>query len=278
MSELSRDETIKYTKNFLLNSPPGEFMEVVQDVRTLLQDDVLINEIAPATFREYNTDQMLDVKSPNGSHQFLITKFGELSPNEYLDPRGKVAVTFDHIEQKVKGSKPHDLDHDVEPYRASLDEALTNYVNEHYQYGVVTVYGSKSGSTYTLHACISSAKFNPGNYWNGRWRSVWKITFKANDVANLEGNLRAVVHYYEDGNVQLNTKFAPKVSANVGNPTQTASELTKVIKKAEQDYHTAVESTYATMGDTTFKALRRVLPITKNRLDWERIRNEKMKN
>jgi capping protein alpha len=278
MSELSRDEIIKYTKNFLLNSPPGEFMEVVQDVRTLLQDDVLINEIAPTTFREYNTDQMLNVQSPAGSHQFLITKFGELSPNEYLDPRGKTAVTFDHIEQKVKGSKPYEMDSEVEPFRASLDEALTKYIEDHFQYGVVTVYGSKSGPTYTLHACISSAKFNPGNFWNGRWRSVWKITFKANDVANLEGALRCSVHYYDDGNVQLNTKFSPKVQTNVGNPSQTASEIAKAIKKAEQDYQTALETTYNTMGDTTFKALRRVLPITKNRLDWERIKNEKMKN
>jgi hypothetical protein len=43
------------------------------DVRTLLPDEKLINDTAPATFREYNTDQMLRV--PNGDHQVCYFPF-----------------------------------------------------------------------------------------------------------------------------------------------------------------------------------------------------------
>ena len=42
------------------------------DVRGLLSDDSLINDTAPATFREWNTDQMLQVKSPKGNHEVCI--------------------------------------------------------------------------------------------------------------------------------------------------------------------------------------------------------------
>ena len=48
-------------------------MVVIADVRGLLADDSLINDSAPSTFREWNTDQMLQVKSPNGSHEVRMT-------------------------------------------------------------------------------------------------------------------------------------------------------------------------------------------------------------
>jgi len=42
------------------------------------------------------------------------------------------------------------------------------------------VYGSEAPhGVKTLTACISSAKFNPSNFWNGRWRSVWTVTLSA---------------------------------------------------------------------------------------------------
>ena len=61
MSDLSAQEMIKIANGFMLNAPPGEFMEVVTDVRGLLGDDSIINDSAPQTFRQYNTNQMLQV-------------------------------------------------------------------------------------------------------------------------------------------------------------------------------------------------------------------------
>ena len=44
------------------------------------------------------------------------------------------------------------------------------------------------------------------SYRNGRWRSVWTMTFNPNALGEkypLEGAVKVQVHYYEDGNVQL---------------------------------------------------------------------------
>jgi capping protein alpha len=270
MSEVSNEEIIDIANNFLLSSPPGEFMEVVTDVRALLPNESLINESAPRTFREYNTEQMVQVDSPKG-HKVLITKYGEISDGEYLDPKGGVVLSYDHIKQEVTGSRPiggGDLEKDVESLRAAFEKEAFNYVGEHYPHGTTTVYG-KDGK---VIVCISSARFNPHNFWNGRWRSVW--TYHSGE---LVGHFKIVVHYYEDGNVQLNTDTTQTVNIpSSGGSDSIAQAAFKAIAKAEQSFQESLDSSYRSMGDTTFKALRRALPITRTRIDWNKIKNYKI--
>lgn len=270
MAEVSNEELAQIASSFLLNSPPGEFMEVVTDVRRLLPNESIINSTAPATFRQYNLDQMLIVESPSQGHKLVISKHGEVADGEFLDPQGKQVIMFDHIKQIVTGSRPisNELDDSLEPLRAAFEKQVLEYVSEHYPNGAASVYG-KDGQ---IVVCISSARFNPNNYWNGRWRSVW--TFSNGE---LNGHFKLVVHYYEDGNVQLNTNTNQKQTVSEGSsPEATATAAVKAIAKAEQNYQSAIETSYNTMGDTTFKALRRALPITRQKIDWNKIRNYKI--
>jgi len=120
--------------------------------------------------------------------------------------------------------------------------------------------------------CISSARFNPANFWNGRWRSVW--TFSNGE---LVAHFKIVVHYYEEGNVQLMTDTTQKISiTETGNPDTVATAAIKAITKVEQAYQQALDTSYNTMGETTFKALRRALPITRTKIDWNKIKNYKL--
>eukprot|EP00013_Stygamoeba_regulata_P001125 CAMPEP_0177634562 /NCGR_PEP_ID=MMETSP0447-20121125/3434_1 /TAXON_ID=0 /ORGANISM="Stygamoeba regulata, Strain BSH-02190019" /LENGTH=286 /DNA_ID=CAMNT_0019136291 /DNA_START=118 /DNA_END=978 /DNA_ORIENTATION=+ len=279
MGEVSQAEIVDICNSFLLNAPPGEFMEVVTDVRGLLKNDAIINDTAPNTFRKWNTDQML--QAPNGNHDALITAYNEVNFNEYVDPRGNCVVQFDHIRQEVTGTRPlaGELDSQIEPFRSAIDDAVANYCSEHYENGTSAAYSSReSDGSFNVTVCLSSSKFNPNNFWNGRWRSVYSVIFKPNGAANISGYLRINVHYYEDGNVQLVAEANKRAQANGGDPGRLAAEVAKVIAKIEQDYHNAIENSYATMGDTTFKALRRVLPITRQKIDWNKIKNYKIGN
>lgn len=270
MGDVTEDEIIDIANNFLLSAPPGEFMEVVTDVRALLPKESLINESAPRTFREYNTEQMVQVDSPKG-HKVLITKYGEVADGDYLDPKGGLVLHYDHIKQEVTGQRAisgSDLDSSVESLRAAFEKEAFTYCGEHYPHGTTTVYG-KDGK---IIICISSARFNPHNFWNGRWRSVW--TYHAGE---LVGHFKIVVHYYEDGNVQLNTNTTQNVTISAsGGSDAVASAAIKAIAKAEQAFQEALDSSHRSMGDTTFKALRRALPITRQRIDWNKIKNYKI--
>lgn len=264
--EISQEEIIQISNNFLLNAPPGEFLEVVTDVRGLLGNDTLLNDTAPQIFRKWNTDQMIQVQV--GDHQVLITPYNEINDCEYIDPKGNCVVRYDHIRGEVTGTRPigGELDGQIEPYRSAIGDSIANYCAEHYENGTSAAFSSReSDGSFNVTVCISSSKFNPNNFWNGRWRSVYSIVFKPNGQATISGNLKVNVHYYEDGNVQLVANANKRSQASASDPGRLAQEVGKIIAKLEQDYHNAVEASYNTMGDTTFKALRRVLPITRQK-------------
>jgi capping protein alpha len=274
MSDVTDEQLMQIANGFLLAAPPGELNEVVQDVRCLLNNDDLLNRNAAETFRTYNTNQMIQVQ--NGDHDVLITKMGEIGTNEYLDPIGKKVITFDHIKQQITSQREikGELDSSIEPFRKAIEDSTVNYVKDHYQNGAPAVYSTKDGSEIKITICISSSKFSPTNFWGGRWRSTWIAKFKAGGELKLEGTVAVQVHYYEDGNVQLNTKFLKSTGLKAPSDAKALAEAClKEIGKLEQEYHTALEHSYNTMGETTFKALRRVLPITRERIKWEKIKN-----
>jgi len=81
------------------------------------------------------------------------------------------------------------------------------------------------------------------------------------------------VHYFEDGNVQLNTEAmkAAFVTAESSRPEAMAAVAIRAIGDLEALYQSDLEDNYHAMDGTTFKALRRILPITRNKVDWEKI-------
>jgi len=76
------------------------------------------------------------------------------------------------------------------------------------------------------------------------------------------------VHYYEDGNVALNT--SRKVSeVNVGDG---GSEIVRKIAQIEKQYQEEVNRALVGMNEGSFRGLRRQLPVTRQRIEWEKVR------
>ncbi|WVW82889.1 hypothetical protein I302_104902 [Kwoniella bestiolae CBS 10118] len=121
---------------------------------------------------------------------------------------------------------------------------------------------------YTLE--IVGNKYNPNNFWTGRWRTKWVVDKASGKV---DGDINVDVHYYEQGNVQLATKHSasfPLPTEEVGGQT-IASQIVTTISKIETAYHLELNDVYGELGDKAFRALRRALPVTRQKMDWEKV-------
>ena len=114
-------------------------------------------------------------------------------------------------------------------------------------------------------------------YRSGRWRSEYIVDTSAQ---SLEGKILVNVHYYEQGNVQLSTthtvslSLPPAISPSGG--ASAASKVLALIEAEEGKYQTSLSDAYAEMSEKTFKGLRRALPMTRSKLDWDRVLGYKL--
>lgn len=278
-AELSDEQKVEMAKWFLLNSPAGEIQYVAKDIRAVLNDDNVYTVAAEEAFPLYNKSHMLCIQLPDGSGDVLITSFGEIDKNEYLDPRTAQVAIIDHLKQvckKVRPASDEELPSAyVEDYRCALDAEVMKYVGETYPKGIFAVYCVKGkdaedeGYNFELVVVISAARHSPQNFCNGSWRSIWNVEF-TNDLQMVEmrGSMQVGAHYFEEGNVQFDANHDCKDTTQVQSPDDTALSLVHIIRQHETEYMTSLQKSYLNLSDTTFKDLRRKLPVTRTLFPW----------
>jgi hypothetical protein len=80
------------------------------------------------------------------------------------------------------------------------------------------------------------------------------------------------VHYYEDGNVRLLT--SKPVSASI--TSASATSIVREIAVAEKKYQEEVNRGFTNLSEGAFKGLRRQLPITRQKIEWDKIAGYKL--
>ena len=75
------------------------------------------------------------------------------------------------------------------------------------------------------------------------------------------------VHYYEDGNVRLQTKKAVSASVSSG----TGAGISKEIASAEKRYQEELNRGFTSLSEGAFKGLRRQLPVTRQKIEWDKV-------
>ncbi|KAG6474828.1 hypothetical protein ZIOFF_064043 [Zingiber officinale] len=267
--ELSDKQKAEIARWFLTSAPAGEIQYVAKDVRSILGDDKIYELAAAEAFPVYNKTHFIALQMPDRSGDVLITTYGELDKNNYLDPRTAQVATVDHAKQVCTSLRPANdeelpsayveefrrrigpmclllpLQHlkkeedTREKLRGSLDAELSKYVAETYPKGTCAVYSTSGkdsegpGVDFEFAVVISAAKHSPQNFCNGSWRSIWTVDFKDDtQIVEIKGKIQVVAHYFEEGNVQLDAKNECKDS-------------------------------------TIFQDLRRKLPVTRTLFPWQ---------
>ena len=152
-----------------------------------------------------------------------------------------------------------------------------------------------------VHLCISSSKFSPKNFWNGGWRSAWAVSvgggaggggvggggagpgMGAAAAARLSGSIAVSAHYFEEGNVQMSSshecsdvlvQVRPPGAAGPADPTDLAplaAAVVEAVKAEETQFLGGLMEFYEYNNSTTYKELRRMLPVTRTKFAWEQM-------
>lgn len=101
---------------------------------------------------------------------------------------------------------------------------------------------------------------------NGRYRAIYQVPVSSSSTT-VTGNIYVDVHYYEDGNVALSTNKPISLSV----PSLSAEAVISKIAAAERDYQEELNRAFSRLAEGAFKALRRQLPITRQKVEWEKV-------
>jgi len=275
------DERIQVASAFVLQSPPGEINDVLNDVRVIVNDDDILEDGLLPALREYNLAQFTLVDVPDADHQTIVSDAARLQDSDeeeerFLDPRSKTSFRFDHLRLEASDPRPEELDPVSEPLRAALESVALSYLAAHYADGVAAIFASQPPNHFTVQ--IVSNKYNPSNYWSGRWRSQYDIDLA--ESKTIQGKVLVHVHYYEQGNVQLETSHdvsipIPPAVVNAS-PSGAANKILALIEAEETRLQASLNVAYHDMSEKAFKGLRRALPLTRQKIDWDKVTGYKL--
>jgi len=178
-------------------------------------------------------------------------------------------MRFDHRKRKFLEvtDQKQVLSERINGYRVAIEKELKAYVESSYKAGkcVSAVYGADSG---VITLCLSAANVHLGNFWTGSWRGVYQLNVSSPTTVELKTDIKINVHYFEDGNVQLHTKFPARNSVQVSDEKKTAAAVLKIIRQLETEFQANLEQMYIEMHSHTFKQMRRFYPLSKQPMNW----------
>ncbi|KAJ5974639.1 hypothetical protein N7481_011849 [Penicillium waksmanii] len=256
--------TIEHASAFIEGAPPGELADVVADVQALTSEEGdIIPSLAPA-FERYNEAQLTTVKLPGSSQEVIVSEFNKVEGNRYFDPESQTSFEIDHITQTASAAQSAPLESQNADLIKSLIKSLGIHAREHYPDCSYGVYPTENDSAVAI--LLVANRYSPNNFWNGRFRAIYQVPVSSSSTS-INGKIHVDVHYYEDGNVSLNTTKPIALSV----PSISAESIISRIATAERDYQEELNRAFVAMAEGTFKGLRRQLPITRQKVEWEKV-------
>lgn len=266
--EVTPEEKLQIVQHLLLSSPPGEFGDVLADTMALVPEDLVSRPMLAGIARAYNTSNHRAAKTEDGTC-VMLCKDGEVDPTHYAIPSTGETVHVDHVALTAERVEGDPLPKGgFESERAAVDAAVSAYVSSRFtgDSKCSAVYERDAASE--LKVVLSGEQVNLRNFWSGNWHSEWTVVLGEGE-ALVSGHVKVRAHYFEDGNVQLQTtKQYDEQTVTFGSPEDLGKEVVGLVETAETELQKGLQDMYDNMSNETFKAMRRVMPITRTKMKW----------
>ncbi|ANZ76461.1 BA75_03345T0 [Komagataella pastoris] len=245
------NSSMSIISEFVQDIPPGEARPVIRDLKLVAAEfgTEIKNELETHVL---NSDFHL-VQDTSQGLLAIVSRYTQRG-TKYIDYSSNLKFHYDFVDQKSMDTE--EFSEDLLPEYNTVAKELEKYTQEHFpdSYKVVLAPFEEG-----FHVIIVDVRYNDKNFYNGKWQSFY--TF--NSVKGLiSGQVRIKIHYYEDGNVTLNSHKKLHL-------TETKiTDIVNHIRSFEDDYQRNLLSSFNNLNENVFKNLRRQLPINRSKVQW----------
>lgn len=236
------DDPLTVARRILLSSPPGEFDLVLEDLQKVLPSGAGADEQFIAETRRL---------------------YGEQTGSRLIDGGGNVGGGGEHC-AKLRSK--------MDGYMAA-NYCASSPPSSGSGYAVSPAAASSANDDSLLTLEVYAEKVSAPNCHSGSWHATYTIEVLSSTSATIGGTVRLRSHEYEDmANVQLSSTHAldqVTVSAKTGQDWSDAV-LTQIQTWERDNVQGYLAKLYddEVMNNGMLRSMRRVLPVTKSRMDW----------
>eukprot|EP00531_Pseudo-nitzschia_arenysensis_P008043 CAMPEP_0116141722 /NCGR_PEP_ID=MMETSP0329-20121206/14529_1 /TAXON_ID=697910 /ORGANISM="Pseudo-nitzschia arenysensis, Strain B593" /LENGTH=239 /DNA_ID=CAMNT_0003636915 /DNA_START=120 /DNA_END=839 /DNA_ORIENTATION=- len=168
------------------------------------------------------------------------------------------------------------LDH---PMAKALHESMQEYQKKNFSKpnieAKVFVTSSSTGGSDSLTVHSYAERIDAVNQHSGCWKATWNINTLGSGQAEISGKVYVKSYAYEEGNIQL------KIDKEFPATTVKGSDLVGALVQQITSWETIILGILASMNDEVssehLRSIRRVLPITKTKMNWDAIAHRSVK-
>lgn len=242
-------EISEILEQLIETAPAGELEEVYNDLLVMFPNQLgVVNK----TLLRLAEKQGIVLNGKGIANQ----ESKDLTSGKFWDFETKQTFNTDFKGTKIFDSEPSIPDVEYPPFYNTLVEVLKLYGNKHFpsqfEYQVIP-------KKDLLLVTFIGQKLNKKNFYTGRWTGSY--SFSANNTTKAEMLLD--IHYYEEGNVRFDFKEVIEENCDYS-PTAILS----FIERSENAVLIKVVDQFTLLNQKYFKNLRRLLPVTKSRINW----------
>ncbi len=253
---------VNVAKYIIKKTPIGHLGKSLENLRSVVGEEVMDTNDVKKEIHTYGETHLSAVQNDVTNSKVVISPLTKDSEGFYYDQGQKVKFKIGLESGAVEEAQATEVQNEL---RDVIEQKIKEYLEKCYQMQVTkyNVYFDQGSNKIVV--LISVHNLNLKSFWSGEWLSTWEMDVNGKGI---KGTLRANTYYYEEGNIQfsLDTKFSG--SASGGDNAAIANSLVEFIKTSENSVQLELETVYDELSENYIKPLRRKLPVTGTKMNW----------
>ena len=260
--KMADPEFVKVAKYIIKKTPIGHLGKSLDNLRSVVGEQVMDTDEIKKEIHIYGETHLSAVSNDVTNSKVVISPLTKDSEGFYYDQGQKVKFKIGLESGAVEEAQQEEVHNDL---RDAIEKKIKEYLGKCYKMDVTKYNVYFDGSANKIVVLISVHNLNLKSFWSGEWLSTWELDISGKHV---NGTLRANTYYYEEGNIQFNldTKFNSTIKG--GDNNAIATSLIEFIKTSENSVQLELEKVYDELSENYIKPLRRKLPVTGTKMNW----------